>query len=116
MRGRSAFGPGAYVVRYAWWGPAVPAVLGAVIIAGFVVGVAAHPPVLHLRPGPHLNPWGWTKYGAQWVMPLVGVGLVFAGVAMRGTQVAAGVRAGRALACVHRRPASGRGWARRRRR
>ena len=26
MRGRSAFGPGAYVVRYAWWGPLVPAV------------------------------------------------------------------------------------------
>lgn len=76
MRGRSHFGPGAYVVRYAWWGPVVPAILGAVIIAGFVFGVTAHPPPLHLRPGHHLNPWGWTKYGAQWLMPLVGVGLL----------------------------------------
>jgi hypothetical protein len=84
MRGRSHFGPGAYVVRYAWWGPVVPAILGVVIIAGFVLGVTAHPPALHWRPGPHLNPWGWTKYGAQWLMPLVGLGLlVFAAVNLR---------------------------------
>jgi hypothetical protein len=84
MRGRSHFGPGAYVVRYAWWGPVVPAVLGVALIAGFVLGVTAHPPPLHWRPGPHLDPWGWTTYGAQWLMPLAGLGLlVFAAVAMR---------------------------------
>jgi hypothetical protein len=84
MRGRSHFGPGAYVVRYAWWGPVVPAVLGAAIVGGFGYGVTARPPRLHWRPGSHLDPWGWTMYGAQWLMPLVGVGLlVFAAVNLR---------------------------------
>jgi hypothetical protein len=60
MRGRSHFGPGAYVVRYAWWGPVIPAALGAAIIAGFVVattgvaGLSARP---HPGPGSRLGPW-----------------------------------------------------------
>ncbi|WP_329241954.1 hypothetical protein OG417_43210 [Actinoallomurus sp. NBC_01490] len=84
MRGRSHFGPGAYVVRYAWWGPLVPAVAGAAIVAGFLLGVTSRPPWLHWRPGAHLDPWGWTMYGAQWLMPLVGAGLlVFAVVGLR---------------------------------
>ena len=84
MRGRSAFGPGAYVVRYAWWGPVVPALFGAALIAGFVIGVTGHPARLNWRPGSHLNPWDWIVYGAQWLMPLAGLGLlVFAAVALR---------------------------------
>jgi hypothetical protein len=84
MRGRSAFGSGAYVVRYAWWGPVVPAVLGAALIVGFVLGVTGHPARLNWRPGSHLSPWDWIVYGAQWLMPLAGLGLlVHATVALR---------------------------------
>jgi hypothetical protein len=62
----------------------VPAVVGAAIVAGFVLGVTSQPPRLHWRPGSHLDPWGWTMYGAQWLMPLVGAGLlVFAAVGLR---------------------------------
>jgi hypothetical protein len=84
MRGRSHFGPGAYVVRHAWWGPLVPTVFGVAIITGFVLAVTARPPGLPLRPGDHLSPWGWVEYGAQWLMPLVGLALlVFAAVGVR---------------------------------
>jgi hypothetical protein len=78
---RSRFGPGAYVVRYAWWSPIVPAVAGGALIAGFVVGATSHPAWMHLRPKPHLNPWGWVEYGAQWLMPAAGLGLVILAIA-----------------------------------
>lgn len=111
MRGRSHFGPGAYVVRYAWWGPVVPAVLGAVLIAGFAIGVTSRPPRLHLTPAPHPNPWGWTVYGAQWLMPLAGLGLLVYAVVglrrvMRGT-VAFAVAEKGVYWCPSGRPAGG---------
>lgn len=85
MRGRSRrfsvehAGPGAYVVRYAWWAPVVPAVLGAAILAGFVLattGAAGRSMRVHWGHGPHLSPWGWAMYAAQWLMPLAGLGLL----------------------------------------
>jgi hypothetical protein len=87
MRGRSHFGSGAYVVRYAWWGPLVPALLGAVLITGFVLaatGLTSGAARLHWGPGPHLGPGGWATYGAQWLMPLAGLGLlIYAAVGLR---------------------------------
>lgn len=84
MRGRSHFGPGAYIVRYAWWSPVVPALLGAALVAGFLIGMTGHPAWLSRRPGPHLNALGWIVYGAQWLMPLAGLGLfVLAAVYLR---------------------------------
>ena len=73
MAGRSHFGPGAYVVRYAWWGPLVPAVAGAALVAGFVLAGTRRPAARRWRPDPHPNAWGWVMYGAQWLMPLAGL-------------------------------------------
>jgi hypothetical protein len=65
----------------------VPAVLGTVIIAGFVLaatGVTGAATRLHWGPAPHLSPWDWAMYGAQWLMPLAGLGLlVLAAVHLR---------------------------------
>jgi hypothetical protein len=67
MRGRSSFGAGAYVVRYAWWSPIVPAIVGAALITGFV---------LQKPPDPGSGAWQWAMFGARWLMPVVGLGLV----------------------------------------
>ena len=87
MRGRSHFGPGAYVVRYAWWGPFVPAVIGAAIVTGFVLaatGTTGGATRLHWGPASDPSPWDWTMYGAQWLMPLAGLWLLaLAGVHLR---------------------------------
>jgi hypothetical protein len=87
MRGRSHFGPGAYVVRYAWWAPVVPAMAGAALVAGFllaVTGEAGRGMRLHWAPGRHLRPWDWVEYGAQWLMPFAGLCLlVLAAVHLR---------------------------------
>lgn len=87
MRGRSHFGPGAYVVRHAWWGPVVPAVLGAAIVTGFVLavtGLTGAGTRLHWGPGPHPRPGDWATYAPQWLMPLAGLGLlVLAAVQLR---------------------------------
>jgi hypothetical protein len=76
MRGRSSFGAGAYVVRYAWWSPVVPAVVGAALVAGFVLGELARPARRRWLPDPRPDAWQWAMYGARWLMPLVGLGLV----------------------------------------
>lgn len=76
MRGRSSFGPDAYVVRYAWWSPIVPAVLAAALIGGFVAGRADRPADRRWLPGPHPSAWDWVTYGAGWLMPLTGAGLL----------------------------------------
>lgn len=79
MRRRSHFGPKAYVVRYAWWGPIAPAMLGAAIITGFVLaaigrtGDAMHP---RWAPAAHADVWHWVMYVAQWLMPLAGLWLL----------------------------------------
>jgi hypothetical protein len=111
MRGRSQFGPGAYVVRYAWWSPVVPAAAGAALIAGFVIGMTGRPARLHWRPGPHPNAWGWIEYGAQWLMPLAGLGLlilaaVYLSRVLRRT-VAFAVAAKGVYWCPSGRPARG---------
>lgn len=75
-RSRSSFGPGAYVVRYAWWSPLVPLTVGAVLIAGFVLGELRRPAGRRWVPGPHPSAWDWTMYGARCLMPLAGLGLL----------------------------------------
>jgi hypothetical protein len=76
MRGRSHFGPGAYVVRYAWWSPTVPAVVGAALIAGFVIAETARPARRRWLPDQNPGVWDWVTYGASWAMPLAGLGLL----------------------------------------
>lgn len=110
-RGRSRFGPGAYVVRYAWWSPIVPALVGAALVTGFVLGLTGRSPRLHWRPGRHLDAWGWTEYGAQWLMPLAGLGLLVLGAVylnrvIRGT-VAFAIAAKGVYWCPSGRPAQG---------
>jgi hypothetical protein len=114
MRGRSHFGPGAYVVRHAWWGPLVPAVAGVALVTGFVLavtGVTSRSARLHWGPGAHPDPRGWTTYGAQWLMPLAGLGLLaYAAVGMRRVlrgAVAFAVAAKGVYWCPTGRPAKG---------
>jgi hypothetical protein len=89
MRGRSHFGSGAYVVRYAWWAPVVPAVLGAAILTGFLLattGAVGRSVRLRWFPVRHPSPWDWTMYTAQWLMPFAGLCLVtLAAVYLRRT-------------------------------
>jgi hypothetical protein len=75
MRGRSSFGAGAYVVRYAWWSAVVPAALGAALITGFVLEERARPARRWL-PDARPDAWHWAMFGARWLMPAVGLGLV----------------------------------------
>jgi hypothetical protein len=76
VRGRSHFGPGAYIVRYAWWSPIVPAVVGAALVTGFVLTQQARPERRRWLPGPHPTPAQWVLYGASWLMPLAGLALL----------------------------------------
>jgi hypothetical protein len=76
MPSRSHFGPGAYIVRYAWWSPVVPAVLGAALVAGSAIGEAARPARRRWLPDQHPAAWDWVTYGARWLMPLAGLGLL----------------------------------------
>ena len=69
MRGRSQFGRGAYVVRYAWWSPLVPASVGAALAAGAVVTAARRPASRRWLPDEHPLPIDWAIYAARWVMP-----------------------------------------------
>jgi hypothetical protein len=83
-RSRSSFGPGAYVVRYAWWSPLVPTVVGAVLVAGFVIGELRRPANVRWRPDAHPGVGDWVNFGARCLMPLAGLGLfVLAVVYMR---------------------------------
>ncbi len=76
MPDRSSFGPGAYVVRYAWWSPIVPAAVGAALIAGYVVGELRRPARYRWLAGPHATAWVWVTYGTRCLMPLAGLGLL----------------------------------------
>jgi hypothetical protein len=75
QRSRSSFGPGAYVVRYAWWSPLVPTVVGAVLVAGFVIGQLRRPASVRWRPAVHPGVGDWVNFGAICLMPLAGLGL-----------------------------------------
>ncbi|MCO5992643.1 hypothetical protein [Actinoallomurus rhizosphaericola] len=84
QRSRSSFGPGAYVVRYAWWSPLVPTVVGAVLVAGFVIGELRRPANARWRPDAHPGIDDWVNFGARCLMPLAGLGLfVLAAVYLR---------------------------------
>lgn len=76
MRGRSHFGPGAYVVRYAWWSPIVPAVAAAALVAGFLIGEGRRPAGRRWLPDRNPVAWDWVTYGAHWLMPLAGICLL----------------------------------------
>ncbi len=76
MRGRSHFGPGAYVVRYAWWGPLVPALIAAALLTGFAVTASRRPASRRWVPKPHPLPMDWATYVAGWVMPFAGLVLL----------------------------------------
>lgn len=83
-RSRSSFGPGAYVVRYAWWSPIVPAVVGAALIAGFVAGELRRPAAGRWSAGPHAGAGDWAMFGVRCLMPLAGLALlVLAGAYLR---------------------------------
>jgi hypothetical protein len=75
QRARSSFGHGAYVVRYAWWSPLVPALVGAALVAGFVIVDLRRPANERWRPAVHPGVGDWINFGARCVMPLAGVAL-----------------------------------------
>lgn len=75
-RSRSSFGPGAYVVRYAWWSPIVPAAVGAALIAGFVAGELRRPARDRCFAGPHAGAGDWVMYAVRCLMPLAGLALL----------------------------------------
>lgn len=84
MAGRSSFGPGAYVVRYAWWSPLVPAVAGAALVAGFVITRVRRPAARRWLPDAHPGMGDWANYAAVLLMPIAGLCLlVLAAVHLR---------------------------------
>jgi hypothetical protein len=80
------------VVRYAWWSPLVPALVGAALVAGFAVTEARRPASRRWLPDPdpHSLPIDWAIYAARWVMPFAGLvlfvlALVYLRRVLRGT-------------------------------
>ncbi len=63
-------------MRYAWWGPLVPALIGGALIAGFAVTESRRPASRRWLPGPRPLPVDWAEYGAFWLMAFAGLALV----------------------------------------
>jgi hypothetical protein len=85
MTGQPHFGPDAYVVRFRWWGPIIPFVLGGGIVSAFIVErwwrrpqKSSDPVALIHGSGPGFG--DWVGYGLSWFGLVVGVGALVTGV------------------------------------